>query len=112
MSRTLGTPSIRRPLIGGLLVAGVGAAVLLSLALGSNPMPLSDVLSALFTTVDSDNATVITSQRPPRAASHGRASPGHRTWAGRNPVWAPNRTKAAGDANRPGTPSATGYVPG
>jgi iron complex transport system permease protein len=49
-----------------VLVAGVFLAVLLSLAVGSRTIPFSEVLQAVFTDVDSDNATVITSQRLPR----------------------------------------------
>lgn len=48
-----------------LLVAAV-AAVLLSLAVGSRSIPLGEVLGALFRGIDSDNATVVTSQRLPR----------------------------------------------
>ena len=42
------------------------AAVLLSLAVGSRAIPLGEVLGALFQGVDSDDATVVTSQRLPR----------------------------------------------
>ena len=40
--------------------------MLVSLAFGSRAIPLGEVLGALFAGVDSDNATVITSQRLPR----------------------------------------------
>jgi len=49
----------------GLLVT-LTLAVLASLSFGSRSIPLSEVFSAVFTQVDSDNATVITSQRVPR----------------------------------------------
>lgn len=42
------------------------AALAASLAFGSRSIPLSEVLSAIFGDVDSDNATVITTQRVPR----------------------------------------------
>lgn len=48
---------------GFALLAG---AVVLSLFVGSNPIPLNEVFGALFGGVDSDNATVITSHRLPR----------------------------------------------
>jgi iron complex transport system permease protein len=48
------------------LVAGTTAAVLLSLVLGSRTIAPGEVLGALFTGLDSDDATVITSQRLPR----------------------------------------------
>lgn len=44
----------------------LGLAVLVSLGLGSRAMPPGDVFGALFLGTDSDNATVITSQRLPR----------------------------------------------
>jgi iron complex transport system permease protein len=47
------------------VLAAAGAAVV-SLAVGSRPIPLHEVVDALFTDADSDNATVITSQRLPR----------------------------------------------
>lgn len=49
-----------------VLLLLVAAATLLSLAVGSRPIPLGEVLGALLRGVDSDNATVITSQRLPR----------------------------------------------
>jgi iron complex transport system permease protein len=52
--------------IAGALVVGTGLSVLFSLAFGSNAIPFGEVLGALFGGVDSDNATVITSQRLPR----------------------------------------------
>ena len=51
-----------------VLAACVALAALLSLAFGSRPIPFHEVLGALFTDVDSDNATVIRSQRLPRTA--------------------------------------------
>ncbi|MFG3257915.1 FecCD family ABC transporter permease [Streptomyces sp. NPDC048172] len=57
---------LRPPLAAGLLTAGLALAVLLSLAFGSNTIPFGEVWGALFAHVDSDNATVITSQRLPR----------------------------------------------
>ncbi len=48
--------------VGGCLVL----AVLLSLALGSRAIAPGEVLGAIFSGLDSDNATVITSQRLPR----------------------------------------------
>ncbi|OEV04144.1 FecCD family ABC transporter permease [Streptomyces oceani] len=60
-------PAARRlPFAAGLLTAGAALAVLLSLAFGSNDIPFREVLSALFTHVDSAEATVVTSQRLPR----------------------------------------------
>ncbi|WP_051107816.1 FecCD family ABC transporter permease [Actinomadura atramentaria] len=59
-------PGSALPAIAGALVAGTALAVLFSLAFGSNAIPLRQVLGALFAGVDSDNATVITSQRLPR----------------------------------------------
>ncbi|MBA0050949.1 iron ABC transporter permease [Streptomyces sp. AJS327] len=49
-----------------MLTVGTGLAVLLSLAFGSNAIPFGEVLAAVLTDVDSDNATVISSQRLPR----------------------------------------------
>lgn len=59
-------PGLRMPLAAGLLTLGVAAATLLSLAFGSNTIPFRDVVEAVFTHVDSDDATVITTQRLPR----------------------------------------------
>jgi iron complex transport system permease protein len=56
----------RLPALGGLLLAVVTLAVLASLAVGSRNIPLGEVLAALFGGSDTDNATVITSQRLPR----------------------------------------------
>lgn len=50
----------------GLCLALLCAAVLVSLAYGSRSIPFGDVLAALFSGADSDDATVITSQRLPR----------------------------------------------
>lgn len=58
--------SARRVVVLALLMAGVFAALLLSMAVGSRTIPFGDVLSAVFGGADSDNATVITSQRLPR----------------------------------------------
>lgn len=51
---------------GVLLLVVLAGAVLASLAFGSNPIPFGEVVSALLGDVDSDNATVITTQRLPR----------------------------------------------
>ncbi|MGI5327707.1 FecCD family ABC transporter permease [Actinomadura nitritigenes] len=66
MRSTSRPPAAALPAIAGALLAGTGLAVLLSLALGSKAIPLGEVLRALFAGTDSDNATVITSQRLPR----------------------------------------------
>ncbi|OEV09483.1 FecCD family ABC transporter permease [Streptomyces nanshensis] len=66
MSTVRGSAGFRLPLIAGLLTAGLALAALLSLALGSNAIPFRDVLAAVLTHADSDDATVITSQRLPR----------------------------------------------
>jgi iron complex transport system permease protein len=66
MSAQSGTPPIRLLVSTGLLLCGAGLAVVLSLSFGSNTIPLREVLAAIFTGADSDNATVITSQRLPR----------------------------------------------
>lgn len=58
--------TVRRGVVLALLVAGVFAVSLLSMAVGSRTIPFGDVLAAVFTDVDSDNATVVTSQRVPR----------------------------------------------
>lgn len=58
--------SARRVVVLALLMAAVCAALLLSMAVGSRTIPFGDVLSAVFGGADSDNATVITSQRLPR----------------------------------------------
>lgn len=50
----------------GPLLVLLAAAVTASLAFGSRSIPLSEVLSAIFGDIDSDNATVITTQRVPR----------------------------------------------
>lgn len=47
-------------------LVAVALAALVSLALGSRSIGFGEVLAALFSGVDSDNATVITSQRLPR----------------------------------------------
>ncbi|WP_235734899.1 FecCD family ABC transporter permease [Nocardioides alcanivorans] len=49
-----------------ILLALLGLAVLISLAFGSRSIPFGEVLASLLHGVDSDNATVITSQRLPR----------------------------------------------
>lgn len=53
-----------------LLLLGMAGAlsvtVLVSLMVGSRPIPAADVIAALLTDVDSDDATVVTSQRLPR----------------------------------------------
>lgn len=48
------------------LVALVALVAVLSLSIGSRNIPLSDVVAALIGGIDSDDATVITSQRLPR----------------------------------------------
>ncbi|WP_110206613.1 FecCD family ABC transporter permease [Nocardioides daejeonensis] len=48
------------------LLAALAFSVLISLAFGSRSIPFAEVVAALFRDVDSDNATVITSQRLPR----------------------------------------------
>ncbi|WP_211229349.1 FecCD family ABC transporter permease [Nakamurella lactea] len=53
-------------MLGFVLVVVLLVVVLLSLAVGSRNIAPSEVLSALFTGADSDDATVITSQRLPR----------------------------------------------
>ncbi len=57
-----------RRALGGLVAVSAMTllAVGLSLALGSRTIPVGEVWGALFGGVDSDNATVITSQRAPR----------------------------------------------
>ncbi len=52
--------------VGAALAAVTVVATWLSLAVGSRPIGLSEVLGAVLGTVDSDNATVVTSQRVPR----------------------------------------------
>jgi iron complex transport system permease protein len=60
-------PLLRRRAVFALAcLALVGVAVLVSLAFGSRSIPVGEVLAAVFGDVDSDNATVITSQRLPR----------------------------------------------
>lgn len=49
-----------------VLTVGVVAVVLVSLTVGSRSIPWTDVLAALTGRLDSDDATVITSQRLPR----------------------------------------------
>ncbi|WP_026313853.1 FecCD family ABC transporter permease [Actinomadura flavalba] len=66
MNRSGRTRRVSFPLVTAVLVAGTGGAAVLSLAVGSNTIPFGEVLGAVFTGVDSDNATVITSQRLPR----------------------------------------------
>lgn len=56
----------RRALAGAVLLVALAVSVIASLAFGSRPIPLSEVLGALLTDVDSDNATVIEAQRLPR----------------------------------------------
>ncbi|KHL13194.1 iron complex transport system permease protein [Mumia flava] len=48
------------------LVVALLVALMLSLAIGSRSIPLPEVFGAVFGGVDSDNATVVTSQRVPR----------------------------------------------
>ncbi|MET7640094.1 iron ABC transporter permease [Streptomyces sp. NPDC005438] len=62
----LSSRAVRLSAATGLLAIGTGLAALLSLSFGSNSIPFGEVLSALTTHVDSDQATVITSQRLPR----------------------------------------------
>ena len=52
--------------VGLVLLGAPAVSVLLSLAFGSRPIPFREVLDAVFTDLDSDNATVIESQRVPR----------------------------------------------
>ncbi|SKC57900.1 FecCD family ABC transporter permease [Krasilnikoviella flava] len=56
----------RQALLLVVLAAVLAAALLLSLMIGSRAIPAGDVLAALFADVDSDDATVVTSQRLPR----------------------------------------------
>ncbi|RII17111.1 Ferric enterobactin transport system permease protein FepD [Streptomyces sp. YIM 130001] len=57
---------MRLPLITGAFTVAAGGAVLVSLAFGSNSIPLADVFAAVFQHADSPEATVITTQRLPR----------------------------------------------
>ncbi|GAA4975092.1 iron chelate uptake ABC transporter family permease subunit [Kineococcus glutinatus] len=63
-------PEPRRAPARAALLAGLAAllvaAALLSLVVGSRSIPVGDVLGALLREVDSDDATVVTSQRLPR----------------------------------------------
>ena len=49
-----------------VLVALLLVALMASLAFGSRAIPFGDVMAAILTDVDSDDATVVTSQRVPR----------------------------------------------
>lgn len=66
MSSPRRPPIPRLPLAAGALLLATALAVLVSLAFGSNSIAFTDVWAAIFTGVDSDEATVITSQRLPR----------------------------------------------
>lgn len=65
-------PAVRHPhrqhqiAFAGALLLLAAVSVILSLAYGSRSIPFAEALRALFLDLDSDNATVITSQRMPR----------------------------------------------
>ncbi|MFD1825394.1 FecCD family ABC transporter permease [Mumia zhuanghuii] len=61
-----GSPAGRHTALAVALLAATVVAAVVSLAVGSRTIGFGEVLGALFSDVDSDNATVITSQRLPR----------------------------------------------